>query len=143
MIGAVVSDIETIRTHVCSKRIQHGVVLLSLRRWRWCIVPSYAMKGIHRSVIVRACAQRGSIRALVHNTNTQPMSRKTPFQMLKRFVTSSEDSDESDGSSYECRTCDAQFDRQHPVCPDCGHRSIEATDWEVPEEDITQIGGKQ
>jgi uncharacterized paraquat-inducible protein A len=73
-----------------------------------------------------------------YNKNIRPMIRTMPFEMLKRLVTSTEDSDETTGSLYECRTCNAQFDQQHPVCPDCGHRSIEATDWEIQEADITQ-----
>lgn len=87
---------------------------------------------------IRAIVVVGSIRALVEPH--EHMSRNTPFQILKRFVTGTEDSDGSDGS-YECRNCGEKFDRQHPVCPNCGQRSIEATDWEVQSEDVTQSGG--
>lgn len=52
-----------------------------------------------------------------------------PLETLKRLFTTGTITETTD-PDYECRHCHAQFDRQRPVCPECGGRSVEYADWD-------------
>lgn len=61
------------------------------------------------------------------------MIDNNPLDTLRRLFTV-EDTKRTDDTDlpYECRKCGSQFDKQHPVCPDCGGRSIEQANWDIP-----------
>jgi rRNA maturation endonuclease Nob1 len=44
------------------------------------------------------------------------------FTRIKRLLT-------VDGGGYECLACNARFDRQYQVCPECGGYDIRRVEW--------------
>lgn len=44
------------------------------------------------------------------------------FARIKRLLT-------VDSDGYECLACNARFDRQHQVCPECGGYDIRSVEW--------------
>jgi rRNA maturation endonuclease Nob1 len=58
-----------------------------------------------------------------------------PFVRLKQFLTGGVGGRET---SYRCLTCQATFDRQPQVCPECGGFDVRRSEWIDPAETGTE-----